>query len=96
MKKNLFLKSANYNSEFQLSHDNADLITKAANDKNSDIIILADQDEDSWKSFMADNFFKKIINGTDIPLLIVKSKLKKIKNNKERIEGYDLTMPIPG
>ena len=96
MKKNLFLKSANYNSEFQLSHDNADIITKAANDKNSDIIILADQDEDSWKSFMADNFFKKIINGTDIPLLIVKSKLKKIKNNKERIEGYDLTMPIPG
>ena len=96
MKKNLFLKSANYNSEFQLSHDNADIITKAANDKNSDIIILADQDEDSWKSFMADNFFKKISNGTDIPLLIVKSKLKKIKNNKERIEGYDLTMPIPG
>ena len=48
------------------------------------------------KKIFFSTFFKKIINGTDIPLLIVKSKLKKIKNNKERIEGYDLTMPIPG
>lgn len=96
MKKNLLLKSADYESEFQLSHDNADIITKSAKDKNSDIILLADQDEDSWKSFMGDNFFKKMINGSDIPLLIVKSKLKKIKNNTERIKGYDLSMPIPG
>lgn len=96
MKQNLMMKSADFESEFQWSQDNADLIAKAAIDKESDIIILADQDEDSWKSFMADNFFKKIINGTDIPLLVVKSKLKRIKNNTESLAGYDLTMPISG
>lgn len=96
IKKNLMLKSANYESEFQLAHDNAELIAQAANLKKSDIILLADQDEDSWKSFMADNFFKKIINATDIPLLIVKSKLKKIKNKTDRINSYDITLPIPG
>ena len=96
MKQNLMMKSADFESEFQWSQDNADLIAKAAIDKESDIIILADQDEDSWKSFMADNFFKKIINGTDIPLLVVKSKLKRIKNNTESLAGYDLTIPISG
>lgn len=96
MKKNLLLKSADYISEFHLSDNNADSIVKAANEKGSDIIILADQDEDSWKSFMADNFFKKIINGTDVPLLIVKSKLKKIKNDPETATGYDISLPIPG
>lgn len=96
MKKNLFLKSADYISEFQLSYDNAEMIIKAAKEKKSDIILLADEDEDSWKSFMADNFFKKIINGTDCPLFIVKSKLKKIKNKPEPNVGYDLTLPIPG
>lgn len=96
MKKNLMLKSADYESEFQLSHDNAEVIIKAAIEKKSDIIILADEDEDSWKSFMADNFFKKMINGTDIPLLIVKSKLDRIKDKTEKLTGYDLSMPIPG
>lgn len=96
MKKNLLLKSTNYSCEFQLSHDNADIIAKAAKDKECDIIVLADEDEDSWKSFMSDNFFKKMINGTDVPLLIVKSKLNRIKNNTEPAMGYDLTMPIPG
>ena len=96
MKRNLMLKVNSYESEFLLSHDNADLIIKTAKEKKSDIILLANQDEDSWKSFMADNFFKKIINGTDIPLFIVKSKLKKIKNKKEPMQGYDLTLPIPG
>lgn len=96
MKGNLLLKSAEYFSEFESSHNSADVIAKAASEKNSDIILLADEDEDSWKSFMADNFFKKMINGTDIPLFIVKSKLKKIQNNGEKITGYDLTLPIPG
>ena len=96
MKRNLMLKSADYESEFQLSHDNAEVIIQAAVDKESDIIILADEDEDSWKSFMADNFFKKMINGTDIPLLIVKSKLDRINYKPEDLMGYDITMPIPG
>lgn len=96
MKKNLLLKSVDYISEFQLSHDNAEIICKAAKEKNSDIILLADQDEDSWKSFMGDNFFKKMINKSDIPLFIVKSKLNKLNNKNERMAGYDLTLPIPG
>jgi len=96
MKKNLMLQSAEYVSEFHLSDNNANSIAQAAQEKESDIIILADQDENSWKSFMADNFFKKIINGTDVPLLIVKSKLKRIKNNPESFDGYDVSMPIPG
>ena len=96
IQKNLHLKSANYISEFKISEDCASVIAEVANEKESDIIILADQDENSWKSFMADNFFKKMINGTEIPLLIVKSKLKRIKNNTERIANYDVSMPIPG
>lgn len=96
MKRNLMLKSAEYESEFQLSHDNAEVIIQAAVDKKSDLIILADEDEDSWKSFMADNFFKKMINGTNIPLLIVKSKLDRINNKQDDMMGYDMTMPIPG
>ena len=96
MKNTLKLNSAEYESEFQLSHDNAEIIAKAAIEKQSDIIILADEDEDSWKSFMADNFFKKMINSTNIPLLIVKSKVDRLKNNTDRDMGYDLTMPIPG
>ncbi len=96
MKRNLQLKSAEYESEFQLSHDNAEVIIRAAIDKESDIIILADEDEDSWKSFMADNFFKKMINGTNIPLLIVKSKLDRINDKQDDTMGYDMTMPIPG
>lgn len=96
MKRNLKLKSAEYESEFQLSHDNAEVIIQAAIDKESDIIILADEDEDSWKSFMADNFFKKMINGTNIPLLIVKSKLNRINDKQDDTMGYDMTMPIPG
>ena len=96
MKRNLQLKFAEYESEFQLSHDNAEVIIRAAIDKESEIIILADEDEDSWKSFMADNFFKKMINGTNIPLLIVKSKLDRINDKQDDTMGYDMTMPIPG
>ncbi len=96
IQKNLHLRSANYQSEFKISNDCAEVISEVAKEKKSDIIILADQDENSWKSFMGDNFFKKMINGTDIPLLIVKSKLKRINNKTERISNYDVSMPIPG
>ena len=96
IQKNLYLKSANYSSEFKISEDFASIIAEVAKEKKSDIIMLADQDENAWKSFMADNFFKKMINETEVPLFIVKSKLKKIKTKTETISNYDLTMPIPG
>ncbi|WP_185145830.1 universal stress protein [Chryseobacterium sp. SNU WT5] len=95
MKREL-AKSVDCISEFKLSHDNAQIISEVANSKESDIIMLADYDEDIWKSFLSDNFFKKMINNTDVPLFIVKSKLNKIKNNPEEMTGYDLTLPIPG
>lgn len=96
MKKNLKLNAVDHESEFLLSYDNAEIIAQVAKDKNCDIILLADEDENSWKSFMADNFFKKIINGTDIPLFIVKSKLKRINNKTDQLSGYDLTLPALG
>ena len=94
MKKVMSLKSAECVSEFKLCVDNANVIVEAARDDESDIILLADQDENSWKSFMGENFFKKIINGTDVPLFIVKSKVAKI--DQEPLSGYDVTMPVLG
>jgi nucleotide-binding universal stress UspA family protein len=96
MKKNLLENEVEYTSEFKLSHDNAELICEAADNDQCDVILLTDQDENSWKTFMADNFFKKMINNTNIPLFIVKSKLKKVEDESEQTGGFDLTLPIPG
>lgn len=93
-RKQLMLKSADYVSEFRLCDDNANAIIEVAQDDESDIILLADQDENSWKSFMGENFFRKIINGTNVPLLIVKPKL--LKDREEDIAGFDVTLPVHG
>lgn len=74
MKKKLFMKSANYSSEFKLTKDNAETIAKIANERECDIIILANKDENIWRSFFGENFFRKMINTTHVPLLIVKEK----------------------
>ena len=96
IERNLQLKAASFFSEFKSSDDNAKIIATATKENDCDLILLSDQDEDSWKSFMADNFFKKIINETNVPLFIVKSHLKKINNKSERITSYDVSLPIPG
>ena len=96
IERNLQLKAASFFSEFKSSDDNAKIIANATKENDCDLILLSDQDEDSWKSFMADNFFKKIINETNVPLFIVKSHLKKINNKSERITSYDVSLPIPG
>jgi hypothetical protein len=88
------MKDADYVDEFKLCVDNANVIVETAQDEESDIILLADQDENSWKSFMGENFFKKIINGTDVPLFIVKIKGAKI--DETPLSGYDVTLPFPG
>ena len=94
MRKVMQLKGADYVAEFKLCVDNANVIVETAQDEESDIILLADQDENSWKSFMGENFFKKIINGTDVPLFIVKIKGAKI--DETPLSGYDVTLPFPG
>lgn len=96
IKKALYNESAEYSADFKITANSAEMIAQEAIEKNCDIILIADRDEDSWKSFMAENFFKKIINSTDIPLLFVKSKLKRIKYDSTSLENYDLTLPIPG
>ena len=82
--------------KYGIPRDDAKIIANATKENDCDLILLSDQDEDSWKSFMADNFFKKIINETNVPLFIVKSHLKKINNKSERITSYDVSLPIPG
>jgi len=94
MRKVMQMKGADYVSEFKLCADNADEIVETAQREESDIIVLADQDENSWKSFMAENFFKKMINGTDVPLFIVKTKGERI--SEEPLTGFDVTLPFPG
>lgn len=94
--KKMFLNAINYEADFKICEDSAEVISQEALDKNCDLILLADEDENSWKSFLADNFFKKMINKTDIPLLFVKSKLDKITQSEESTQNYDLTLPIPG
>lgn len=96
MKKHLLLKYGEHFCEFKVATNNADVIADAALEQQSDLILLADHDEDSWKSFMAANFFKKIINKTDVPLLIVKPKIDPTENSRESMTNYDITMPIPG
>ncbi|SFI61525.1 Nucleotide-binding universal stress protein, UspA family [Kaistella treverensis] len=94
MRKVMQMKGADYVSEFKLCADNADEIVETAQREESDIIVLADQDENSWKSFMAENFFKKMINGTDVPLFIVKTRGERI--SEEPLTGFDVTLPFPG
>ena len=94
--KKMFLNAIKYEADFKISEDSAEIISQEATEKNCDLILLADEDEDSWKSFLADNFFKKMINKTDIPLLFVKSKLKKITQSDVPLQNYDVTLPIPG
>ena len=96
VRRKLALKSVEYQSQFLFSNCNASVIAKVAKEKGSDLIMLADQDENSWKSVIAENFFKKIINKTEIPLLIVKSRFKRIRNQEETQTVYDLTLAIPG
>lgn len=74
IKKNLAIRSQEYDSQFLLTHDKATQISKFSQDDNADIIILNYKDEDSWKSFFLENFFKQIINYTDIPLLFLKNR----------------------
>lgn len=89
-------KSLEYESQFLLTRDNATEISNFSKDDDADIIILNYQDENSWKSFFMGNFFKQIINNTDMPLLFYKNKYELKINSRSCNAGYDITLPHPG
>lgn len=96
IKKNLAIRSQEYDSQFLLTHDKATQISKFSQDDNADIIILNYKDEDSWKSFFLENFFKQIINYTDIPLLFLKNRQVLSNINSDDSTAFDITLPCPG
>lgn len=95
-KTNLAIRSQEYDSQFLLTRDKATQISKFSQEDNADIIILNYKDEDSWKSFFLENFFKQIINHTDIPLLFLKNNKVKIKSDLSDNAAFDITLPCPG
>ncbi|WP_315058791.1 universal stress protein [Chryseobacterium indoltheticum] len=96
IKKNLAIRSQEYDSQFLLTHDKATQISKFSQDDNADIIILNYKDEDSWKSFFLENFFKQIINYTNIPLLFLKNRQVMSNINSDDSTAFDITLPCPG
>lgn len=81
-------------ASFTVSNDKAVEISKASKDAEFDLIILNYQDEESWKSFFSENFFKQIINNTSVPLLFFKD--NDIPPQDSEPAGYDITLPFPG
>ncbi|WP_312175041.1 hypothetical protein [Chryseobacterium sp.] len=77
-----------------MSNDKAVEISKASKDAEFDLIILNYQDEESWKSFFSENFFKQIINNTSVPLLFFKDDDMPAQDPEPA--GYDITLPFPG
>ncbi|WP_029293712.1 universal stress protein [Chryseobacterium hispalense] len=81
-------------SSFVISNDKALQISKVSRDAEFDLIILNYQDEESWKSFFSENFFKQIINNTSVPLLFFKD--SDAPDHGPEPAGYDITLPFPG
>lgn len=81
-------------ASFTVSSDKAVEISNASKDAEFDLIILNYQDEESWKSFFSENFFKQIINNTSVPLLFFKNGDAPAQDPEPT--GYDITLPFPG
>jgi len=96
VKQKLFVKSADYTSDFLLTEDKAVHISKFSKEENTDLIVLNYEDEESWKSFFSENFFKKIINNTEVPLFFLKPKITRKNTDQEHPGNYDITLPYPG
>jgi len=96
VKNTLDYKSLEYESQFLLTRNNATEISNFSKDDDADIIILNYKDENSWKSFFMKNFFKQIINNTDIPLFFYKNRYELKISNRSGNAGYDITLPHPG
>lgn len=96
VRQTLQKKSQEYKAQFVMTSDKATQISDYSKDAEVDIIILNYQDENSWRSFFLDNFFKQIINNTDIPLFFLKNKYGKKEVLPNANTGYDITLPHPG
>lgn len=84
-----------FNSSFSVTDDKATEISEISKEDSFDLIVLNNQDEQSWKSIFSENFLKQIINNTSIPLLFYKNIYKEAEINQENT-GYDITLPCPG
>lgn len=96
LKNKLKNKMKTFKSELVFAYDKAEAISQASKDENSDILILNGKDELHWKSIFAENFFKKIINDTDVALLFMKPKTKTSTEENTDMNHYDISLPIPG
>lgn len=88
-----------YSTSFLLTKDKALQISRFSKIDQADIIILNYHDENNWKSLFSENFFKQVINLTDIPLFFLKdtSRTEKIvPEEKNNNAGFDITLPNPG
>lgn len=96
VKRTLEESSQEYRSQFVMTDEKAIQISEHSKDDEADIIILNYRDENSWKSFFLENFFKKIISNTEIPLFFLKNKYEKKQSLSNANAGYDITLPHPG
>jgi len=94
MRESLKVSNTEHYTSFVVSNDKAVEISKASKDAEFDLIILTYQDEESWKSFFSENFFKQIINNTFVPLLFFKD--SDTPGQDPEPAGYDITLPFPG
>lgn len=94
MRESLKVSNTEHYTSFVVSNDKAVEISKASKDAEFDLIILTYQDEESWKSFFSENFFKQIINNTSVPLLFFKD--SDTPGQDPEPAGYDITLPFPG
>lgn len=84
-----------FSASFSVTDDKATEISEVSKEDSFDLIILNNQDEQSWKSFFSENFLKQIINNTSVPLLFYKNTHIEAETNQENA-GYDITLPCPG
>lgn len=85
-----------YSTSFILTSDKAVKISQFSKIDQADIIILNYHDENSWKSLFSENFFKQIINHTDVPLFFLKKTTEVQKAVADESSGFDIALPSPG
>ncbi len=85
-----------YSTSFILTHEKAVKISQFSKIDHADIIILNYHDENNWKLVFSENFFKQIINHTDIPLFFLKKTTGHLKTIPDENTGFDITLPSPG